>query len=94
MLEVEVLHAARGDKKKSIDTTTEKGRQEAAVFLNKLMKQGTAVFLERGKKTYRVTKYDPNKDLLTVVLDDEGKKTTAKGKKSKTVACAPVAGGC
>jgi hypothetical protein len=61
-MEIEVLHAARGDKKKSIDTNTDKGRQEAAVFLNKMMKQGTAVFLERGKKTYRVKGYDPRKD--------------------------------
>jgi hypothetical protein len=92
-MEIEVLHAARGDKKKSIDTNTEKGRQEAAVFLNKMMKQGTAVFLERGKKTYRVKGYDPKKDLLTVALEEKDKTVTTRGRKAKTTAVAPVAGG-
>jgi hypothetical protein len=94
-MEIEVLHAARGDKRKQIDTSTEKGRQEAAVFLNKLMKQGTAVFLERGKKTLRVKGYDPKKDMLIVTAEVHGKDKDVRthGRKGKAVAVAPVAGG-
>ena len=93
-MEIEVLHARKGDKKKSINTGTEEGRQEAAVFLNKMMKQGTAIFLDRGKgKTYRVKGYDPKKDLLTVALEQKGKTVTTKAGKAKATAVAPVAGG-
>lgn len=94
-MEIEVLHAARGDKQKQIDTSTEKGRQEAAVYLNKLMKQGTAVFLKRGKKTLRVKGYDPVKDMLIVSADVKGKEkdVRAHSRKGKGVAVAPVAGG-
>lgn len=94
-MEIEVLHAARGDKRKQIDTSTEKGRQEAAVFLNKLMRQGTAIFLERGKKTLRVKGYDPAKDMLIVTAEVKGKDkdVRTRGRKGKAVAIAPVAGG-
>ena len=73
--------------------TRKKAEQEAAVFLNKLMRGGSAVFLERGKKTYRVKGYDPKKDLLTVAIDEKGKTVTTRGRKAKTTAVAPVAGG-
>lgn len=89
---IEVLHSHHGDKSRKVDTATEGGRQEAAVFINRLMKQGASVFLQRGKKAYRVTKYDPKKDLLTVRVAHD-KETTAKGSKSKTTAVAPSAGG-
>lgn len=92
---VELLHSQEGDKKRNIDTSTEKGRQEAAVLLNRLMKQGTAVFLERGKRSYIVKSYDPVADLLVVTTEVKGKaKTvTARGAKSKTTAVPPSAGG-
>lgn len=91
-MEMEVLHSSLGDKKKMLDTSTEKGRQEAALLLNKMMKKGVAIFVERGKKAFRVKSYDPEKDNLTVQLAD-GKTAKASGKKSKTVALAPNAGG-
>lgn len=91
-LSVEILHNYHGDKSKKVNTDTEDGRQEAAVLLNRLMKQGAAVILQRGKKAYRVTGYDPKKDLLSVRVGN-GKETTAKGAKSKTTAIAPSAGG-
>lgn len=92
---VEILHAAHGDKKRNIDTATEKGRQEAAILLNKMFKQGAAVFLDRGKNTYRVKKYDPAKDMLVVEADVKGKtkQVATRGRKAKTTAVAPVAGG-
>lgn len=96
MLEIEVLHTIHGDKKRNYDTNTETGRQNAAVFINKLMKSGTAILLERGKKTYYVKGYDPEKDQLTVTVEKHGeaKKVKASGKKSKAVAVPRVAGGC
>lgn len=96
MLELEVLHTFHGDKKRNYDTNTEKGRQEAAIFLNKLMKSGTAILLERGKKTYYVKGYDPKKDQLIVSVERNGesKKVKASGRKSKAVAVPRVAGGC
>jgi hypothetical protein len=100
-MEIDILHAAHGDKKRKIDTSTEKGRQEAAVLLNKMFKQGVAVFLERpttkygASKTYRVRRYDPEKDLLIIEADVKGKQKELKtrGKKAKATAVAPVAGG-
>lgn len=95
MLEVEVLHSTRGDKKKDIDTSTEHGRQQAAILLNRLLKEGTAVFLERGKKAYKVKGYDPEKDMLIVntELHGESKTVTTKAGEAKTTAVAPTAGG-
>lgn len=91
-MEIEVLHSALGDKKKKLDTSTEEGRQQCAIFLNKMMKQGVSIFVERGKKAFRVKSYDPEKDLLTVQLDD-GRTAKASGRKSKASAVAPIAGG-
>lgn len=94
-MDLEILHAQHGDKKKKYDTATEKGRQEAALMINRLMKVGTAILLERGKKTYYVKGYDPAKDQLIVSVDKNGKskQVKASGKKSKTVAVPRVAGG-
>ena len=94
-MELEILHAQHGDKKKSYNTTTEKGRQEAALMINRLMKAGTAILLERGKKTYYVKGYDPKKDQLIITVEKNGKakQVKASGKKSKAVAVPRVAGG-
>lgn len=94
-MELEILHNVHGDKKKKFDTTTERGRQEAAITINKLLKTGTAIFLERGKKTFRVKSYDAKRDSLIVEAEVKGqtKHVAAKGRKSKGVAVAPVAGG-
>lgn len=91
-MEVEILHSVHGDKKKKVDTQTEAGRQEAAVLLNRLMKQGAAVILHRGKKAFKVKAYDPKTDLLTVQVGYD-RTVTAKGKKSKATVVAPSAGG-
>ena len=91
-MEVEILHSHHGDKSRKLDTKTEAGRQEAAVLLDRLMRQGASVFLHRGKKAYRVTKYDPKTDHLSVRVAHD-KEVTAKGSKSKTTAVAPSAGG-
>jgi hypothetical protein len=90
-LEVEVLHSLEGDRKKKIDTSTEVGRKQAQEFIRKQIREGTAIFLERGKKTYRVKDYDSKKDQLIVATDkkDVG---AASGKGRKT-AVPPKAGG-
>ena len=44
-----------GDERKTIDTSTEQGRQEMAVLLDRLMCQDGVVFLVKGKNIYRVT---------------------------------------
>ncbi len=94
-MQIDILHTMEGDRKKKIDTSTEKGRQETAILLNRLMRGGTAVFLERGKKAYRVKAYDPKTDLLTVSADVKGKATDVKtkGSRAKTTAVPPIAGG-
>jgi hypothetical protein len=94
-MEIEILHAQHGDKRRKIDTSSEKGRQEVAILLNKLMKMGTAILLERGKKTFYVKRYDPKRDLLTVSVERRGesRQVTAKGKKSRAVAVPRAAGG-
>jgi hypothetical protein len=98
-MEIEILHNVKGDKRKNFDTSTEKDRQQLSIIINRLMKQGTSIFLERlttkygATKTYRVRKYDPEKDLLLVAVDEQGKTVTTRANKAKTVAVAPVAGG-
>ena len=94
-MEVEILHATKGDKKKSIDTKTPKGRGEANALLALLAEQKCAVFLERGTKTYRVVGYDPKTDQLIVEAGKSKKKKLIKtaGHKAKCAAVAPVAGG-
>ena len=94
-MELEILHAARGDKKKKIDTSTPAGRKEAATIIEKLIKGGTAIFLEREKMTLRVKKYDPKLDKIIVEVTRKGKNqlVSTRADKAKTVAVAPVAGG-
>jgi hypothetical protein len=100
-MELEILHNVKGDKRKNFDTSTEKDRQQLSIIINRLMKQGTSIFLERittkygATKTYRVRKYDADKDLLIVAVDEKGKTRTVstRAEKAKTVAVAPVAGG-
>lgn len=91
MLEVEVLHSLDGDRKKKIDTGTEAGRKEAQDFIRKQIREGTAIFLERGKKTYRITDYDSKKDRL-IVATDKGSAAASPAKGRKT-AVPPKAGG-
>jgi hypothetical protein len=94
-MEIEVLHNMEGDKKKKFDTKTEEGRKDAESFFKKLMRGGTAIFIETKAGTYRVTKYDPKKDRLTVRFDKGGKsrEITAKSTKGRKTAVPPRAGG-
>lgn len=89
-MDVELLHVQKGDKKKKI-TEPEK----IAEFITIQIRKGTAIFLERGKKTYRVQRYDPKTDSLHVIADVHGqeKDVRAKGAKSKVTAVPPIAGG-
>lgn len=98
LFDVEILHTVRGDKKKQFDTSTEEGRQETAVFVNRMIKEGTAIFLETEKDTYRIKGYDPKEDRLIVAVHTEAGKTedvpAKPGKRGrKTTAVPPRAGG-
>lgn len=95
-MEIELLHAARGDKKKQFDTSTPKGRKELHALFEKLIKGGTAIFLEREKMTLRVKKYDPEKDKIVVEVQRKGRNqlVTTRASRAKATAVAPVAGGC
>jgi hypothetical protein len=105
-MEIELLHIHHGDKKKTIDTTVPEGRNEVERLLKNLCEQKCAVFLERDKKTYRVTGYDPEKDELIVESGRGKRKKTGQMKTAgslatchvaaapaKVAAVAPVAGG-
>jgi hypothetical protein len=65
-MEVELLHIYHGDKKKKIDTATPEGKNEVDKLLKNLCEQKCAVFLERGKATYRVVGYDKETDELII----------------------------
>lgn len=91
-MDVEILHSFHGDKSEKMDTETEAGRQKAAVLINRLMKQGAAVILQRGKKAYKVKGYNPKTDTLMVQTARE-EFVAARGKKSQVTAVAPSAGG-
>ena len=94
-MQIEVLHTTLGDKSRKYDTSTEAGCKQASDMITKLMKAGTAILLERGRKTYYVKDYDPKTDKLTVTVERKGKakQVKASGKKSKAVAVPRVAGG-
>lgn len=91
-VEMDVLHSLHGDKKRKFDTTTEEGRAETEKNITKMIRSGTAIFLERGKKTYRITAYDAKKDRF-VVRTDTGESVGADPKKGRKTAVAPSAGG-
>lgn len=65
-MELSILHSFLGDKAIDFDTESPEGRQKLAEALNKLLRSGTAIFLERADKTYRVTGWDPATDKLLV----------------------------
>jgi hypothetical protein len=107
-MEIELLHIHHGDKKKKIDTALPEGRNEVEKLLKSLCAQKCAVFLERDKKTYRVTGYDPVKDELIVESPGRGRRKAATSQmkvadakatchvaaaQAKVAAVAPVAGG-
>ena len=90
-LEVEILHSLHGDRKKKIDTSTEAGRKEAQEFIRKLIREGTSIFMERGKNAYRIADYDSKKDRF-IVVTHKGRVTASPAKGRKT-AVPPKAGG-
>lgn len=65
------------------------------MLLNRLMRQGATVILQRGRKAYRVQGYDPKTDRLVVQVGTKpGVRTVrARGDKSRMTAVAPSAGG-
>lgn len=65
-MNLSILHSFMGDNEVEFDTTTEEGRKRIGEVLNKLLKAGTAIFLERADKTYRVTGWDPVTDQLVI----------------------------
>lgn len=94
-MELQLLHVQQGDKKQKFDTDTPAGRKQAGDMIKRLLRQGTAIFVERGDKLYRVKRYDEANDKLVVKATVKGKEkeVTTRGKKAKTVGVAPVAGG-
>jgi hypothetical protein len=96
-MEMEILHALDGDKKKKLDTSTPECRVEVEKFIKRQLKDGVALFLERGEgtklKTYRVTGYDPKKDKLKVRLENKRREVNASPDKGRTTAVPPRAGG-
>lgn len=101
-MELEILNNFRGDKVKEIDTSTEAGRKQAEAVLKQLLRAGSAVYLERVDRTYRVTGYDPGTDRLRVAVLPPGRRPQERvrsaaarhgGRKGRVTAIAPSAGG-
>lgn len=94
-MNIEFLHVTAGDKEKEIDTSTPDGCKEAKEMIDSLLKKGTALFLERGKKTYRIKGYDPVKDKLICTVEKKGTAVAAPAKsdKGKVAAVPPIRGG-
>lgn len=80
MLRLTCLNNFLGDREQELDTSTEEGRAKAAELMQKLLRAGTAIFLERADKTYRVTGYDPGTDRLLVKVRGMGDKAVMEGK--------------
>lgn len=92
---LEILHNLHGDRQKGFNIRTKAGREELQNALEKLLTKGTAIFVERNKKTYRLKGYDAEKD--KVIIEASTRKGTkqvlADPKKGRKTAVAPVAGG-
>jgi hypothetical protein len=98
-MEVEILHAQQGDKKKKLDRSTLECRVEVEKFIKRHIREGTALFLERGSgakvRTYRITGYDPKTDKLKTSLFRKGsvREVSASPDKGRKTAVPPRAGG-
>lgn len=96
-MEIEILHAMHGDKKKVLDRSTAECRLEVKKFVERHIKEGTALFLERGEgaktKTYRITGYDAKKDELKVRVEKMKRDVGAAPDKGRKTAVPPRAGG-
>jgi hypothetical protein len=93
-MELEILHNMQGDKKRVFDTATPEGRRQTQTSIRKMIREGTAIFLERGKKTYRVTGFDDLKNRLLVRVEARGKESVrAHAEKGRKTAVPPRAGG-
>lgn len=93
-IEMEVLHSLAGDKKKTLDNSTPECRVEVKKFIEKQLRSGSALFLERGKKTYRVTGYDEIKDKLLVRVEKKKlEHVAANPEKGRKTSIPPRAGG-
>lgn len=78
-MDVEILHVTKGDKKRKINTSDAAEREAAKLLIESLLRKGTAVFLERGKKTYdalridgRIT--DTTQDVTAILMPMRGSK--------------------
>lgn len=90
-MEIELLHSMDGDKKKQLDRRTPECRLEVKKFIDKQLRSGSALFLERGKHTYRIEGYNPDKDKL--IIKRAAKRILASPDKGKKTAVPPRAGG-
>jgi hypothetical protein len=65
-MELEILNNFLGDNKVELDTDTDEGKKKIVEMFHNLLRAGTAIFLERADKTYRVTGWDAATDSLKV----------------------------
>lgn len=65
---LEVLNNFLGHNPIEIDTDSEEGKAKIAELFMKMLKSGTAIFLERANETYRVTGFDAATDSLKVMV--------------------------
>lgn len=93
-MELEILHNLEGDKRKRLGTDTPEERKETEACIRKMLRRGTAVFLERGGKTYRVTDFNAAKNRILVRVEKKGRESVAaKPDKGRATAVPPRAGG-
>jgi hypothetical protein len=93
MPEIQMLNVAKGHAKIVLKDETPEERKELAKVFNRLLKQGHAVFLERGADTRRIVAYDESRNrwIMEPVRGKKSERVPAEG--TKPVAVAPVAGG-
>lgn len=77
-MEISILHSFLGDKEIDFNPDSEEDRKKLGETLTKLLQSGTAIFLERADKTYRVTGFDPNTDKL--IVQNPGRWPTGEAK--------------
>jgi hypothetical protein len=72
-MQIDYLHVNRGENPVTFDTDTEEGRKKLVEEFQRLLRSGTPVMLELGGpggETYRIQRYDPEKDKLHVAVTE------------------------
>jgi hypothetical protein len=63
---IDVLNTGYGDFEMSFDPNKPDDMQKAKETITDMLKRGYAIFVRQGKETYRVRKFDPDRNVYII----------------------------